>query len=448
MSSRSNKKSISQTGRSSPERPSSFPVKVPAWLLLTLLLISVSALFLPLLLRSRVYLIGDGREYACSAVLWGEDFRPFHPESAVRSCILSLLPGDPHGPVGWTEVKGTVESIHFWVLPLLVSPFVPLARILGLTPLHAWPLFHWALSLFGLWWICRRAGPWFSAGILVVLASSPLLFWSNKAHSEFYVCSMLLLGFVALWKGRLLEATLWISLASLQQTTLAVPALVCFGAWVLFHSRLPREEPKWLIAAIVAVQALQPLYYMSRVGHPSMPVLSDGFRSDMFSVHRAMSLLFDPDIGILQAWPQGIVFCVFVAVVLAVGRDRSLARVAAGALAFILIEPLIICMQQAWNSGGTVFIQRYGLYLMTAMTVAGVAAAASLKHRPVQITVGIAGLFLVFAGLQYRTWPIFYPSQPENYMARSDFARWLYANHPEWYDPEPEIFVERIISRS
>ncbi len=397
-----------------------------------LLLLAVSALFF-YVLQQRIYLIGDGREYACSAVLWGKDFRPWHSEADVRACIQQILPGDPFGAVGWTPLRGDLESIHFWLLPLLVAPFAAVT-----SPLPAWPLFHWALSAFAVVWIRRRAGPWFAVGVVIVLGTSPLIYWANKAHSEFFICVLLMLAFVEVWCGNLLWATLWISIASTQQTTVAVPALLCGAAWILLRGRLPRE-PLWLLAAITGVLALSPVYYLLRIGQPT--VLGASVHTSLLSAHRAYSLLVDPDIGLIAAWPQGLLLCALALLTL---RDVRVQRVLAAAILFVAVEPLVVCMQGSWNSGGTVFIQRYALYLLVAFAAVAVAGVVASRWRtPVFAAVTVIAL----AGHFWRTLPIFHVDQPENYMTRSDVGRWLYDNHPGWYDPQPDVFIERIINQ-
>ncbi|MEJ7605687.1 MAG: hypothetical protein WKF37_05345 [Bryobacteraceae bacterium] len=40
---------------------------------------------------------------------------------------------------------------------------------------------------------------------------------------------------------------------------------------------------------------------------------------------------------------------------------------------------------------------------------------------------------------------MFNPAKGESYLARTDFAEWLYTYHPQWYDPEPEVLIERAL---
>src|SRR3712207_3843116 len=118
----SRKTSQRSTSHLTQGRSTADPSSQRPWLVSILLLAFLSGFFL-YLLRKDPILIGDGREYACSPVLWLKNLRPFHPISAVQACLAQVLPGDPHGPVGWLPVKGSVESVHFWLLPLLVAPF-------------------------------------------------------------------------------------------------------------------------------------------------------------------------------------------------------------------------------------------------------------------------------------------------------------------------------------
>ncbi|MDQ3411243.1 MAG: hypothetical protein M3509_03915, partial [Chloroflexota bacterium] len=89
------------------------------------------------------------------------------------------------------------------------------------------------------------------------------------------------------------------------------------------------------------------------------------------------------------------------------------------------------------NSGGTVHISRYALWLMP-LALPLVAATAGWLHPRVPALLPVAGLFAVIAYGAY-----FLPSRAEQYMTYSPQAAFIMSRAPELYRPVPEIFYER-----
>ena len=91
------------------------------------------------------------------------------------------------------------------------------------------------------------------------------------------------------------------------------------------------------------------------------------------------------------------------------------------------------------NSGGTVFMSRYGLWLLPLALPAVAAATRGLDcWMPGLSTVGALALLGVYLFL-------FRPDQPERYTGHSPQAAWLMSQLPALYHPLPEIFVERTL---
>ena len=265
--------------------------------------------------------------------------------------------------------------------------------------------------------------------------SSPIIWWSNKAHAEFFICICLLLAFLDLGAKRWAWAALWFALAAAQQSTIALFSAACLA--ILFvegqFRRVGRRDAV-LAVSTVCLLALPALYTWSRHGVLSTFVFTNSVDTALISAERAASLFVDPDIGLLPHWPLALAG--IVAILLA---PRPLAIFA---VAFLVIEPFLVSTQRNWNSGGTVHISRYALYLIPPQ-IACLAAAVSRRRHNLSIAAALLVLVSYFGA--FWNWPRFRPDTLEAYLTHTEFAQWLYREHPQWYDPVSEIFIERAI---
>jgi hypothetical protein len=89
------------------------------------------------------------------------------------------------------------------------------------------------------------------------------------------------------------------------------------------------------------------------------------------------------------------------------------------------------------NSGGTVHVSRYALWLLPLMSPLLAATADWLQPRLPVLLPALGGLaVLVYAAA-------FQPVQPERYVTQSPQAAFFTSLLPELYRPVPEIFYER-----
>jgi hypothetical protein len=91
------------------------------------------------------------------------------------------------------------------------------------------------------------------------------------------------------------------------------------------------------------------------------------------------------------------------------------------------------------NSGGTVHVSRYALWLIPLTLPAIATASRFIEERlPGVPLFGAIALFAAYLGY-------FQPAQPERYVEHSPQAVWFTTHLPDAYRPVPEVFVERTL---
>lgn len=366
--------------------------------------------------------IGDGAEYLCMTENWARHGTPWLSAEFRTACSGSTP--------GFIDHGSTFDAVHFWVLPLFTAPFFYLFGASG-----SYVALHFVLFGVALCVLYRRYGGLTAVSCGFLLAASPLLWWMNKAHAETFVCLGLVLAFAEIGAGRWLNAAVWAALAATQQVTFAPVAVVCLVFW-LHGARFERKSRSELIrvAAVLALIALPTAYSWFRHQQLSPFVSTNSVDSALISFHRAFSLYIDPDIGLAAHWPLAIPALACLAFVPL--------RLTLMTIGFLAIEPVLVSAQRNWNSGGTLHLSRYALYLIPPLIVC---AGLAIARIPGRFRLGAGALLVALIGLYGLEWnsPRFHPEIAETYLSHTKLAEWLYREHPGWYDPVPEVFVER-----
>jgi hypothetical protein len=349
---------------------------------------------------------------------------------------------------------GRQEFSHFWFYPLLAVPATAVASAVGAHPLAGITVTNAALLGVALLTSGRTFG---SIPTLLVLAS-PVVWFIGRAQVEIFTVAFLCLAMAAAARGRWGWASLAVAIASTQNApiALAIPLFWAAGLaeWVnssrtrqlsIKPDRAELARSLGFALASVSVALLHPVYYLYRLGVYTPQELNGGIAGAWPSPSHFLAPLIDPEIGFLAWMPATALVSVFGLVILArlwwrTGiEDRRLALSAICALVMGMWFLFVFAQTTNVNSGGTVHVSRYALWLipLTLPTVA--AATRYLDQRwPSVPLVGALALFAVY--LSY-----FHPAQPERYVEHSPQAAWLMTHLPDAYRPIPEVYVERTL---
>jgi len=442
-------------------------------------LILILVLLLPILFG--VYLIfkvhpvrvGDGTEYLLTTIAFGEGHEPFITQGIVdryndllrreplKGSFPVVLQNFPsvYGPPIPTREGPTYEVWHFWFMGMLTAPYYWFTQTVGLNFADSYTLFFISLWLLLVMLGYRLQGMAGAVTTTAIFILSPVLWFVNKAHTEFFTVAGVLAAVILLDTGLYLWASFTIASVATQNPALAPLAVLLLGFWIVTKRRGPYAlEEVFLCAATGFLLALSPFYYFSRHGVIS-PLVAAGFsNSSNITFKRVISLFIDPDVGLYPNWPVGLLLIVVGVIalmrrdewrlVLQKCRDKQFCFYLLFMCAFLVLMPLAQASQPNYNAGGTVHVSRYALWyipLHYPLIVYLLRRAASVKISGLPLqkiaawgTLALSGLWGIYFNVSS-----FWPDRTEVFQEHSPFAQFIYSKFPAVFDPVPEVFIAR-----
>jgi hypothetical protein len=406
---------------------------------------------------------GDAHQYAAMALqlshLRSPSLSP-EEESTYRAWLQSQPPasGFPDGARAIRQPAlirdGRQEFSHFWLYPLMAAPATGIATAVGAHPLLAFTVTNTLLLGAALWATARTCG---SIPALLVIGS-PLVWFLARAQVEVFTAALLCLAMAAAARGRWGWAALAVAVASSQNAPIAATLPIFWGCalveWVA--TRGPSQRSLWpprgqiwralaFVLAAVGVALLHPAYYLLRLGVWTPQELNGGIAGGWPTAAVYFAALIDPDIGFVAWLPITSLFTVIGLALLARSfrnaglENRRLALTALCAAVMVVWFLFVFSQTTNVNSGGTLHVSRYALWLIPLTLPAISVSSSYLDARlPGIMLVGSLALFAAYMSC-------FHPDQPERYVEHSPQAAWLMTHAPSAYRPIPEVFVERTL---
>lgn len=406
---------------------------------------------------------GDAHQYIAMAMQLSQGLPPsLSPaESTAYRAWLEAHPAESGFPDGARAVRQPAlirddrqEFSHFWLYPLLAAPATAVAGAVGAHPLAAFTVTNASLLGIALWAVTRTFGSF--AALLVI--ASPVVWFIGRAQVEVFTVALLCLAMAAAARGRWGWAALAVATAATQNLPIAATIPLFWAAaiadWLITQrsaqlSLLPDRgqvvRAAGFALAAVGISLLHPVYYGLRLGVFTPQELNGGIAGAWPNAGQYLATLIDPNIGFLAWMPTLALFAVFGMALLAKSlsdtgtENRRLALTALCAVVMGVWFLFVFTQTTNVNSGGTVHVSRYALWLIP-LTLPGLAAASSFIDARVPGLLAVCGMALCAAYLSY-----FRPDQPERYVEHSPQAAWLMTHVPGAYRPLPEVFVERTL---
>ena len=406
---------------------------------------------------------GDAHQYIAMAL----QLAHFNPpslssvEERAYQVWLETQPAELGFPAGASAVRqptlirdGRQEFSHFWLYPLLTAPAAAMTSALHLHPLIAFTVTNAAFLGAALLAAARAFGPVAAFALL----ASPLVWFIGRAQVEVFTVALFCLAIAAAATGRWGWASVAVAVASTQNAPIAVLIPVVWAAgvadWVaerrsrdlrLAPDRVELRRAGAFAAAGVVLALLHPAYYRWRLDVLTPQELNGGIAGAVPAPGRVLAPVLDPDIGFVAWMPVTALlalagFSMLARAGLRAGTEqRRLALSAIVAFVAGLWFLAVFAQTTNVNSGGTVHLSRYALWLLPlALPALGVAIRSIESRAPGLPLVGCALLFAIYLGY-------FRADQPERYVEHSPQAIWLMSRFPYAYRPLPEIFVERTL---
>ncbi len=408
---------------------------------------------------------GDGSDYYKMVFLMAETGKPFFDQDSAQQWEafrsrpeLEWPDAPPHHrrlttaesrkARHMTNEQNEWEVHHFGLYSILAIPFYFPLKWLGFHAGYAFICEHAALLLLAYFTLRKRQGGLEFPAFFLLIASSPVLWFINQAHTEFFTVTVTTLAISSFARAAYLEAALFFAAAATQNIPWCFPALVCCLMFLRqrgIRSVFSRYNLS-LSALIGTLALLQPLYYLVRIGKTN-PVFKIGRTSLMESsiVEQAREMTcwwIDPDLGLLANWWLGCIV-ILASAYFAARRKLDLGwRYWVFAVSTTIVLLLSNSATLNFNHGGTRYVSRYALWYMFVfllpMTRLMQLASARLRTRA---RISVAAIALATLGAA--NFATYRPSLPEVYLQSGPFAQWLYTNLPWAYNPVPRIFRER-----
>jgi hypothetical protein len=399
-------------------------------------------------------IVGDGGDYIAMTIAWGETGAPWVDPRAAT--IYGTYFKEGQAGRSWNDLvanfarlrdtEGRQDFCHFWFYSLLASGFYRLATLFHFKLYYAFLLLHVFLVL-GVARLSHYYHGWNGVcAFLMLILGSPLLWFSQKIHTEFFIFCCTTSFVIFLLSRKKIEAAICLATASTQNPVFAVPsAAMCLWFVVEKKGRVFQLPELWWLLGWSLLLALHPLYYLWRYGVLTPQLYVGDSNLSNRSLDIVMGPLFDLNVGLLANWPLSL---------LMMGAGgwwvfRSGKRHHTILIAFACYLACVLyggSKNLNYNSGGTVHLIRYATWLvclfypvvLVGMRGLFCTGFSSLKAGLLPLT--LVGLVLNFS--QYE------PGQPETNTKPSHVAAWVNRHCPGWYHPIPEIFIERNIFRA
>lgn len=341
---------------------------------------------------------------------------------------------------------GAYYGYHFFFYAALGAPIKILLDRAGANPFKALQILNFLLFVGSIAVCLFFIG--FERRTRIFLASlyffSGTTFYLGWTHPEILIAAGIFLSSLFIVDRRYSWAILFSALGAVQNPGAIVIGL--FAALLgLYESkslrlRLRRAVQYFLIGTIALIPFL---FYYWKFLKTSL-IASSGFVSSAnINPRRYLELWFDPNYGLVCGMPW-VILGLFPLVFLFIagkGKGRHPGdcwRLGALLLSAIL-TPLIFLSQVNWNHGQAVFL-RYSMFMGIQLLVFLVVLSDRVKWGRVIVVLAIIGQ--AFHVIAYG----FYTNVDQlDYLRHKPIARLLLRSAPDWYDPDPEVFIERTL---
>jgi hypothetical protein len=390
---------------------------------------------------------GDAPEYLLMAESWAAHgspaLRPGDVDALRRHAAESGLAVDPDDALGnyFEGRDGRFYCYHFAFYPLLTLPARLLLRVVGGDVLRAGPLTN-AFALGGALaavLLLAPAAAWARRAAAALLLSSPVLGFLLWPHPEVLSFAMATLALVAGSRGASGVATLCAAVASIQNPPLALLAVFEALRPTLARTVGPQSRGRvWALVLAAGLALASPLFFLTQFSTPNLAAYETAGAHAM-GIGKALSLMFDPELGLVRYAP----FTVALLVVLVVVAARRPSRRVEGALVVVLAFMMLLCSATGnWNHG-TTGPSRYVVWmfpLMASLLTMGPTAADLLARRARTWRALLAAAVLAQVAVAVARGGV---QSPLDYLDHSRMARGILDRWPAAYDPDVEVFRER-----
>jgi len=441
----------------------------------------LSALFV--LSLHQAMLNGDGKEYLLYTRALSAHFSPDLRKEDIKHIASILDKSEPdfrknsdelgkgytlskdtqYDGKGFVRAQdGKTYSWHFWLYSAFVTPFFEITHVLEMPPAQAFVMCNWAfilatLSYLAFFWVASRLQKQVLASLFLLTGTTYYIWWT---HPEVFTASLILLAFMLASDKRYGLAMLASALATTQNppiifllTFFAVKSLlgdhpIRFKGFP-FKTIIENNRRNFVVILVTFGIAILPvIFFHITLGVPNPIAAAGSTDMSLISLSRLFSLYFDLNLGMIVAAP-GVFIGIASLIFLIILRSWKVERWASilGQIQPLMVGVLLSITMALpalattnWNHGQSVF-SRYAYWLAIPIIFGFVTSISNLSHR-ISIGLGVTVVAIQLATVSY--FGVWGDNWRSDYTSFKPIANYLLQNHPELYNPIPEIFIERL----
>jgi hypothetical protein len=350
---------------------------------------------------------------------------------------------------------GNRYPVHFFFYSLLAFPVRLLLKLFSLPEVNALRIANLIILTAACWYIMREyvKTTYKQISLLTIAYLSPLLWFLSWPGPDIYYLSLMLVSIFLFFHKRYIPAILLMALASWHSQPLLVTV---FGMllYYLFHAVHAHKTHHGVYLNIMAKNILIPIgialislvpylynYIIFRTFTP-WTLLQDGWTQiNGFGIHNAsmgklLEQLFDLNFGLFWFAPLILLTGFYIAV-----RDgRKHKEVLFMLLLFFPMTALFYQTNPAWHYGTSGFgPSRHAIFLLPLFMYFSYIFLQHVKHRALWI------LLFIFAQLPLLMLNNFAFPNMLSTLQHTPYATFALDTYPAFYNPTPEIFVDRTL---
>lgn len=407
---------------------------------------------------------GDGHEYSLITQAFLNHQTPDIRQSDIKDRLdqLNIYKSIGYIPEIFNQIKLTIENkqnsshgvfrsenglyygYHFWLYPAYVACIEAISNTMGVNPLADFQIANAVLFLFLLGCILFIFKIELNRSLSLAFAFlfGGTLYYLKWTHPEFFIATFIFLGYLGLYRNRVIFAFIGFSLAATQVITLwALFFIIPFWLYLFdkgnFRNSLVsilKAKLNWILFFLPTASILFYYYNFGKIN-----LIGSSFVDLRFlSLSHLFSLYFDINQGVIVGapWLLFVIFGFFYKIkYFSLECKKSFLLAIMGSL--IISVPLLV--HTGLNAGQSVF-ERYAMYsIIPLLAWSGFYFTEIIKSNIVKF------LLLLFAVIYSSIFK--FANAPEDYLEHKPWVKYIFEKKPSLYNPEPAIFYARTLKQ-
>lgn len=293
--------------------------------------------------------------------------------------------------------------------------------------------------------------PFKRLALLTLVLLSPFLSFLSWPGPDIYYISLLLVSAFYFFDKRYLTASMLVALASWHSQPLLILSLLMLGYYFITSVMFDHKDPKKLVTfpimnvvygagvvGLLAIPYLLNLYFFGVLS--PWTILKDGWTiMNGFGIHNAslgklFEMFFDLDMGLF--WYTPLIFISSIALFIKEGVKKNYA--ALFLLGSLIVTAIFYQTNPAWHYGTAGYgPTRHILFVLPFL----IYAIVNFMNTRIYSYVLLG--FIAITQLYPLSFNGFLQPQFPHVLFHTPYAEYVLNNFPSWYNPTPEIFVDR-----